>query len=320
MTVLVTGGGGFVGQWLARSLLERRDEIVLAGVGEADPGSSVLSSKDWSRLVWRSVDLRDAGAVDRLVGETAPSLVVHLAGVSFPPDADVDPVLTYDVNTLGVVRLLSAVRRLRDTSAIDPVVLVIGSALQYGAHPADAMPLGETAAQRPQTIYAASKAAQEQVALQFWRGDALRVICTRSFNHSGVGHGASFVMPSLAKRVKDIASGRSPAVLRFGSNVVRDYLHVSDVVRAYLLLLERGVPGEVYNVCSGVGRSTKDLAVMALQRAGVQAEICTDVSLVRPNEIEVLVGSAAKLHAATGWAPRRTCEDIIDDLLNAATN
>lgn len=320
MPVLVTGGGGFVGQWLARLLLERGDDIVLAGLRNADHPSAVLTASDWSRLGWRSVDLRDADAVDGLVGSVAPTLVVHLAGVSFPPDADVAPVLTYDVNTLGVVRLLSAVRRLRDRAGVDPVVLVIGSALQYGAHPMDAMPLGETAALRPQTIYAASKAAQELAALQFWRGDGLRVICTRSFNHSGIGHGSSFVMPSLAKRVKDIASGKAPGVLRFGSNVIRDYLHVSDVVRAYALLLEHGVSGEVYNVCSGVGRSTKDLARMALQRAGVEAEICTDVSLVRPNEIEVLVGSAAKLQATTGWAPRRTCEDIIDDLLNAASN
>jgi GDP-4-dehydro-6-deoxy-D-mannose reductase len=320
MRVLVTGGGGFVGQWLARSLLERRDDIVLAGLGEARDHPRILSDDEWSRLRWRNVDLRDADAVSRLVHDAMPDLVVHLAGVSFPPDADVAPVLTYDVNALGAVRLLSSLSDLRRKSHANPTILIVGSALQYGSHSADEMPLSEDAAQRPLTIYAAAKAAQEVAALQFYRSDGLRVICTRSFNHSGVGHGSAFVLPSLAKRVSDIARGKDAPVLRFGNDVVRDYLHIADVVRAYLLLSDRGLPGEVYNVCSGVGHTTLDLARMTLQHAGVRADICTEPSLVRPSDISVLVGSAAKLQRDTGWEPRRTCDDIIDDLLDAASN
>ena len=320
MRVLVTGGGGFVGQWLARALLERGDDVVLGGLGSPDGNPRILTPAEWNRVQWRPMDLRDERAVNEAISSVMPGLIVHLAGVSFPPDADVAPGLTYEVNALGVVRVLATVARLRQSSSIDPTVLVIGSALQYGLHPTTDMPLGEEVEQRPLTIYAASKAAQEVAALQFHRSSGVRVICTRSFNHSGVGHGSSFVLPSLARRVTDIAHRREAGVLRFGSDVVRDYLHVSDVVRAYLLLSDHGIPGEVYNVCSGEGRSTSDLARMTLQRAGVQAEICPDPSLVRPNEIAVLVGSPSKLRRATGWAPQRTCDDIIDDLLHAASN
>jgi GDP-4-dehydro-6-deoxy-D-mannose reductase len=105
-----------------------------------------------------------------------------------------------------------------------------------------------------------------------------------------------------------------------GNDVTRDYLHVEDVAAAYIALTERGRPGEVYNVCSGVGISVRDLARDVLLRAGLRPDISTDTSLVRATDIPVLVGSPAKLMRDTGWTPRKTHADIIDDLLNAATD
>jgi GDP-4-dehydro-6-deoxy-D-mannose reductase len=101
---------------------------------------------------------------------------------------------------------------------------------------------------------------------------------------------------------------------------VRDYLHVTDVVQAYLLLLDAGVAGDVYNVASGRGISVREIATEVLLRAGVEAEITTDRSLVRPLDIPVLTGSPARLIAATGWKPARSAGDIIDDLLNAPSH
>jgi GDP-4-dehydro-6-deoxy-D-mannose reductase len=106
--------------------------------------------------------------------------------------------------------------------------------------------------------------------------------------------------------------------LALGNDVVRDYLHVSDVVRAYLLLSERGVPGEVYNVSSGRGVSVRELAQDVLLRVGAPVDISTDAALVRPSDIPINVGSPAKLKHDTGWTSLKTHADIIDDLLNAA--
>jgi len=319
MRVLVTGGGGFVGQWLARALLERGDNVDLAGLGATFTGPSILDDAERRCTRWLELDVRNAEQVDDVVERSAPELIVHLAGVSYPPDAERSPETTYDVNTTGAVRLLSAVERRRVAGTLDPTVLVVGTGTQYGLHDSSEMPLGETAEQRPAWTYAASKAAQETVALAAQRATGARVICTRSFNHSGVGHGEQYLLPSLVARARRIERGE-PGPLVIGNDVVRDYLHVADVVEAYLALAALGRSGETYNVASGRGLSTKQLAADVLLRAGVRADITTASALVRRSDIPTLIGSPAKLMRDTGWAPRHTHADIIDDLLNAATD
>ena len=181
------------------------------------------------------------------------------------------------------------------------------------------MPITESAEQRPASVYGASKAAQEVIALSRHRSTGVRVVCTRSFNHSGVGHGGEYLIPSLVSRARQMQ--REPdGVFTIGNDVTRDYLHVEDVAAAYIALSERGHPGQVYNVCSGVGVSVSDLARDILLRAGLRPDISTDPSLIRATDIPVLVGSPAKLMRDTGWTPRKTHADIIDDLLNAATD
>jgi GDP-4-dehydro-6-deoxy-D-mannose reductase len=314
---LLTGGGGFVGQWIARTLIERGETPVLAGLGSLDDTPPVLTRDERRAVKWIRCDLRVRDDVEAMIEASAPDAVIHLAGVAFPPDADVNPAGTFDINTLGVVRLLGAIGARRRAGGLDPTVVVVGTAHQYGAHDASEMPLTERAEQRPLGVYAASKVAQEVAALERFRTDGLRVICTRSFNHSGVGQTTQYLLPSLVRRVRDLES-RGATALSIGNDAIRDYLHVRDVASAYLALAERGVPGEVYNVASGVGVSVRRLANDVLLQAGVNADITTEPALVRSTDIPMLVGSPAKLQDATGWAPRLTHADIIDDLLRFA--
>jgi len=314
MRALLTGGAGFVGQWLARSLLRRGDDVDLAGLGAAFAGPPILSADERGATRWFAADVRDGDALDAAIEASKPDVVFHLAGVSFPPDADRTPTAAYDVNVLGAVRLLSSVARRRAAGTLDPVVLIVGSGVQYGRHDDSEMPLDESAEQRPVSTYGASKAAQETIALQIFRAAGVRVVCVRSFNHSGVGHGAQYLLPSLVARVRDIAAGAPPR-LALGNDVMRDYVHVDDVVDAYLSLAERGRPGEAYNVASGRGVTARQLATDVLHRAGVRADISTDATLVRATDIPTLIGSPAKLARETGWAPRKTHLEIIDDLI-----
>jgi GDP-4-dehydro-6-deoxy-D-mannose reductase len=317
MRALLTGGAGFVGQWLARSLLARGDAVDLVGLDEAFIGPPILSSDERNSTRWFRADVRDDDAIDAAVERSRPDAIFHLAGVSFPPDADRAPTAAFDVNVLGAVRLLASVSRRKAAGTLDPVVLIVGSGVQYGRHDASEMPLDESAEQRPVNTYGASKAAQETIALQVFRESGVRVVCVRSFNHSGVGHGAQYLLPSLVARVCAIRGGAAPR-LALGNDVVRDYVHVDDVVSAYLLIAERGRAGEAYNVASGRGVSARQLATDALHRAGVSADISTDATLVRATDIPTLIGSAAKLARETGWAPRKTHLDIIDDLLRSS--
>ena len=315
---LVTGGNGFVAQWAIKSMLARGWEVTAAAHGPPARGE-VLSREERDAVAWRAVDVTVQAEVGAVVDAAQPDVVLHLAAVSHVPDAARNPAYAYEVNAVGAVRLLAEVRRHRAAGTADPVVLMVGSAEQYGRHELSAMPIGEGAEQRPLTLYAASKAAQEVAALQTHRSDGVRVVCTRSFSHSGIGHGSHFLLPSLVARA--LALPDRGGVLHIGNgDTVRDFLHVRDVVEAYLSLLAQGATGDVYNVSSAEGVSVRALAQRVVLRLGRTAEISTDPALARHVDVPVQVGSNTKLRQATGWVPRRTRDDIIDDLIHAATH
>lgn len=308
--VLITGGSGFVGQWLSRALLER-GWSVFSGTLHGQPTDSVLSAQEREAICWTPLDVLSDASILRALEISAPDRVVHLAGIAFAPEANASPERAFGVNALGALRLLTAL-----APGAGVRTLVIGSAEEYGAQEASAYPIGETATLRPLTPYAVAKAAQELIALQAFRANGMQVLCTRSFNHSGVGHGANYLLPTLVSRVA--ALPKRGGTLRIGNgDVVRDYLHVSDVVNAYILLLERGQAGEVYNVCSGTGTTVRNLAERVLKRSGVSADISSDSNLLRSNDVPILVGDNSKLRNATGWTPVRSIDDIIDDLIHA---
>jgi GDP-4-dehydro-6-deoxy-D-mannose reductase len=314
---LVTGANGFVAQWAIKAMLQRA-WAVTAAVHGPPPAADVLSESERGATVWRNADITEQEALASTLDASQPDVVLHLAAVSHVPDAARDPGYAYEVNTVGTVRLLAEVRRHRAAGTADPVVLVVGSAEQYGRHELNVMPLHESAEQRPLTLYAASKVAQEVAALQAHRADGVRVICTRSFSHSGVGHAAHFLLPSLVARAAALPA--AGGVLAIGNgDTVRDFLHVRDVVAAYLALVESGAAGEVYNVSSGEGISVRTLARRVLARLGRTADIVTDASFARSVDVPVQVGSNSKLRGATGWTPRYSHDDIIDDLIHAAT-
>jgi GDP-4-dehydro-6-deoxy-D-mannose reductase len=313
-TILITGGSGFVGQWLARALLARGDTVASISRHGA-PRAGLLTEAERSTVRWISLDMLSEDAVRAAVESVAPAWVVHLAGIAFAPDANASPARALEVNALGAARLLSA---LAPAARSGVRTLVIGSAEQYGPHAAREYPLAEDAALHPLTAYAVAKTAQELIALHVFQSTGLAVVCTRSFNHSGVGHGDRYLLPSLVRRSLDLP--KTGGALRIGNSTpVRDYLHVTDVVDAYIALLEKGVSGEVYNVSSGKGRTVGEIAELVLRRAGVSATVAADSSLARPSDVPLVIGDNTKLRLTTGWTPHRSIEDIIDDLIHAAS-
>jgi GDP-4-dehydro-6-deoxy-D-mannose reductase len=309
---LVTGAAGFVGRWLTEAL--QRDGIEVTALA-TEP-----SELHDSGLRWEYGDLRDDAYVERVVALSRPEIVVHLAAVSHVPTAAADPAMAWDVNVTSTARLLSHLERLRDSAGVDPTVLIIGSAEQYGRHDVAEAPFKETAAQEPRTVYAATKAAQEILALQVYRASGLRVIATRSFNHSGRGQDPRFLLPALVARAVALKNAPRGSPLSLGNTTpVRDFLHVSDVVAAYISLCRHGTPGEAYNIASGTGWSVADLVARVLSRVGVDAPLATDPALVRPVDVPILVGDSSKLQRITGWRVTRSMDDIIDDIINAAT-
>lgn len=321
MRALVTGAGGFVGQWLCKALLREGWQVAATTIGTLPPVGT-LSGSELSAIHWRAIDLR-LGAEERrsfraLLEAQPPDAIFHLAAVSFQPAAGRDRATALGVNVGALALLLDGLQEPRRAGVLDPVLLVIGSGEQYGRHPAEAQPLPETAACAPLTFYGATKLGQEAVALSAFRSDGVRVIATRSFNHSGAGQAPQFLLPALVQRA--VAARRDGTAVSIGNTeTVRDFLHVEDVVAAYISLVARGTPGEVYNVCSGSGVRVGELAAEVLAATGVRTAPQPDPALQRTVDVPMLVGDPGKLRAATGWTPRRSRTDIITDLLNAAS-
>lgn len=321
---LVTGAAGFVGRHLVEALVHEGWQVTATALTEPSTPSSLPPelADAAAAATWVYGDLRDAAHVAQCVLTAAPDLVVHLAAISHLPTAAANPAMAWDVNVTASVRLLDALAQAHTAGVLAPRVLVIGSAEQYGRH--EATPTGrlsEEAAQLPRTVYAATKAAQEVAALQAWRASGLSVIAARPFNHSGPGQEPRFLLPALVGRALALRSEPAETPLILGNSTpIRDFLHVRDVVAAYIALGRIGTPGMAYNVASGVGRSVREVAERILARVGRGPSLREDPALVRPVDVPSLIGDPTRIEAATGWRPSRSFDDLLDDLLHAATH
>jgi GDP-4-dehydro-6-deoxy-D-mannose reductase len=238
--------------------------------------------------------------------------VYHLAALSHVGQSWSSPGRSFRVNAEGTLHVLRAC-----LEAKVPRVVVILSSEVYGNALPGAGPLREDAPLRPVTPYGASKAAADVVALQMHLADRLDVVRVRPFGHTGPGQSEQFVVPALASRIARAERDDRDEIPVGSLTAVRDLSDVRDVVRAYRLLADRGVPGEAYNVCSGVGVSIQDVADQLLAHARRPIRLVTDPTLVRPVDAPRMVGSHERLRAATGWRPEydlaTTLADVLDD-------
>jgi GDP-4-dehydro-6-deoxy-D-mannose reductase len=290
MRVLVTGAAGFVGGVLVARLRAHGAEVFAAGRAQ--------------------LDVADAAQVRAAVESARPDAVVHLAAISFVPDAEAHGTRAFRVNYLGTRHLLAAIAE----TAPRTRVLLVSSSTVYGSAASDAPPFVEGSPLRPGNAYARTKAASDLLGAA-WAARGLRVWRARPWNHSGRGRSDRFVEASFARQIAEIEAGLRPARIDVGAlDSLRDFLHVDDVVDAYLALLEGDAPPGAYNVASGHGRSIRSVLEALLARSSVRPEWVRDPARVRPPDASV--GSAERLTAATGWRPRRTLEQALAELLD----
>ncbi len=297
MKVAVTGARGFVGPHLVRHLEACGDDVLSLDRHGPD-----------------SFDVTDAVAVHDRLAEAHPEVVYHLAALSHVGESWKSPATSFRVNAEGTLNVLRACTELH----VNRVIVVLSSE-EYGTVEAADLPLTEDSPLRPVTPYGAAKVAADFLALQAYLGDGLGAIRVRPFSHTGPGQSARFVVPALGRAHRAGAEADHVDEIPVGSlDAVRDITDVRDVVRAYRLVAERGEPGAVYNVCSGMGVSVQEIADQLLARATRPIRLATDPELVRPVEVPRLVGSNARLRAATGWNPEIALADTLADVLDDA--
>jgi GDP-4-dehydro-6-deoxy-D-mannose reductase len=330
---LVTGALGFVGRWLVADRLAAGRAV--AGVGRHRPDEPVPDAvgpfrrtgdgaEGWhvfegpaGRFHYRALALEEPAPIAGLVAGLAPAAVYHLAAQSSAAISFRDPTDTMKSNLMGTLHLLEAVRVL---PAVDrPVVVAVGSCEEYGPVADTSRPVDENQPCRPVSPYGVSKAAQTQLCRQYAHSWELPVVTTRSFSHTGPGQDPRFAFPSFARQIAAAEAGRGPAEIATGDlTPVRDFLDVRDVVRAYVLLRERGRPGEAYNVCSGKPLTMGEGLEILVGGAGRPITVKLDPGRVRPADIPWMVGDATKLRDDTGWRATRDIANTLLELLAEA--
>lgn len=312
MKVLVTGADGFVGAWVVRELL-RHGHHVVGGIRIGGTPPRELAEGERLRVQWVDFDLLSADSVNALA-KLGPDGIIHLAAVASGADARRDPGYAWTVNAAGTARLAEAFGALGAEERSAPRLLVVSTGEVYGQ--AD-RPLLETDPVMPCSPYAASKVGAEIAAWEVSRRTGLPVIVARAFPHTGPGQSDKYVVPALALRLRTAKRIGAPAINTGNLEPIRDFLDVRDVAAAYRLLLERGTPGETYNVASGVGISLGDVVERLVTAIGHRVILEPDPGLSRPNDLKFLVGNSSKLARDTGWAPTVSFDQTLEDLLDA---
>lgn len=299
-----------MGSHLAELLLSRGFEVY-GSVRWRSRLDNISHIKD--RLMLIETDIRDPHSVARLIKECRPDCIFHLAAQSFVQSSFRSPHDTLATNVLGTINLLEAVR----TANIDPVIQIAGSSEEYGLVHPDELPITENNQLRPLSPYGVSKVAEDSLGFQYFKSYGMKIVRTRAFNHEGPRRGDVFVTSNFSKQVAEIERGKKEPVIHVGNlEAKRDFSDVRDIVRAYLLSVEKCRPGEVYNICSGKTWTISSVLDMLRSMAKVKFDVCEDPSRMRPCDVRLLQGDCTKFTKETGWKPTIPFEKTMEDLLN----
>jgi len=310
MRVLITGITGFAGSHLADHCL-------------TVPGVDVHGLIRWrsrteniehlnGKITLHECDLRDAGSTRDVIEHVRPQFIFHLAAQSFVPTSWRAPSESLTTNVLGQLHIFEAVRKIEHKCRIQ----LACSSEEYGMVYPNEFPIKEDNPLRPMSPYGVSKVGQDMLGYQYFMSYKTDVVRTRAFNHTGPRRPPVFVASDFARQIVDVEKGLRKPVMYVGNlDAVRDFSDVRDVVRAYWLSLEKGKPGEVYNICSGKAWKIRDILDILLGMTSAKIEIRTDETRLRPSDVPVLLGDCSKFKRDTGWQPEIPFEQTLRDIM-----
>jgi GDP-4-dehydro-6-deoxy-D-mannose reductase len=312
VNVLITGITGFAGSYLAKHLVENSSARVVGLKRWNSPLDNIQPVLDDIELI--DCDLRDSHSIYQAVAEAAPDVVYHLAAQSYVPVSFLTPAETMNTNASGTVAVFEAVRR----AGLDPVIHLCTSSEVYGEVPAEELPITESTVFRPQSPYAVSKVAQDMVGYQYHASYGMRIIRTRSFTNTGPRSKEYVVLPAFAKQIAELELGlRQDNRLHVGNlDSARTFCDIRDMVKAYQLVTEKCVPGEVYNIVGAHVCMVGEMLSGLLALSEVQPEIYTDPKLLRPSDVTRQIADGSKFNNATGWKPEILFEQTLQDTLD----
>jgi GDP-4-dehydro-6-deoxy-D-mannose reductase len=309
--VLVTGITGFAGSHLADAMLRMGDVEIFGILRWRSRTENIEHFR--SRVTLLECDLRDSTSTRDALEAVRPDWIFHLAAQSFVPTSWNAPHESISTNALGQLNLFEAVRRI----GIKPRIQLACSSEEYGLVHADELPIRESNPLRPLSPYAVSKVTQDLLGYQYFKSYGMDVVRTRGFNHEGPRRPNVFVASDFAWQIAEVEKGRRDPVIHVGNlDARRDFTDVRDMVLGYWLALEKGEPGEVYNICSGKAYSIRQVLDLLLGMTECRLEVREDAKRLRPSDVPVLLGDNTKFRQATGWEPHIPFEQTLRDELD----
>lgn len=298
--ILITGANGFVGKHAVREFRKHGYEV-FEGLGPSGtPGHD--HQVPFNLLHYEIIRF--------LVDQLKPDTCLHLAGQAHIPFCREDPVTANDLNVTGTVRLLEAFRRHRPQARI----VIVTSAEVYGQVPSGDL-VTEKHPLTPTTLYGITKQAADEASLAFADQLDLQVMTARPWNHIGPGQHPRFVAAAFARQFAEFVRG-APAKMKTGNlDSQRDFTDVRDIVRGYRLLVERGEPGEAYNLSSSTLLPIRALLEGFSTCSGITPETEIDPALFRPTDASPLL-STEKIRETCGWTPQIPLEQSLRDILD----
>lgn len=309
MKVLITGITGFAGSHLAEYLLDKEDVDLFGTVRWRSRMDNIEHIASDISLI--ETDFRDQSSVKNLIGQVQPDAIFHLAAQSFVPTSWSAPAETLTTNILGTLYLFESIKNLDEP----PKVLVSCSSEEYGLVKEDELPITEEQPLRPLSPYGVSKVGADLLGFQYHQSYDLPIYRTRAFNHTGPRRGEVFVCSNFAKQIVQVEKGIRDVVSVGNLEAIRDFTDVRDTIRAYWMIVQKGVAGDVYNICSGIGYRIGDILEKLIELSGVEVETEQDPTRLRPSDVMRLIGDSTKLKEQIGWEMEISFEDSLKDLL-----
>ncbi len=305
---LITGASGFVGAHLAQHLHEKGIEVW---------ASYRQSRKKFSFPVcWLRADLTHIDETLRLVKESRPHFIFHLAAQTITSQSWKNPEGTFQINVAGSVNLLEAALRFSPKARI----ILVSTAHVYGATFFQKRHVREDHLANPVTPYAASKLLMEVAAFNFMKSHPLRIVIVRGFNQLGTGQEEHFIFSDFCRQIALIEKRKKAPVLEVGNlALVRDFIHVHDAVKAYDLLAHKGRRGEIYNVGSGRGMRLSEGVKLLAKESRIPFIVRKKSERLRKNDYPYGVADCSKVRKL-GWRPRASLTEGLRELLNEWRN
>ena len=305
---LITGIAGFAGSHLTEALIQNNISVY----GFYHPNHPIENLEHIrNKITLIAGDILEGKKIKKEIKSESWDYVFHLAAFSSPSQSFINPQETLENNIVGQINILEGLVAAKSKAKI----LVIGSADEYGRVDPKQLPINEETPLSPTSPYAVSKVAQDLLGLQYFINNKLNIVRVRPFNHIGPRQSTLFAIASFANQIANCEIHGGGAIKVGNLDTSRDFTDVRDMVQGYILALEKGALGDVYNLGTGQAIKIADILKSMVQLARVKIQIEVDKNRRHSHDIKTIYCNSSKFRSKTGWKPKIPLETTLSDTI-----